>query len=171
MYLCRNIYLMNMKKLIYLLSILLFLSLDACSYAHGDISTGNDSTVTIPNNDGQVIKLTAESFKKLVWDYQKYPKDWKYNGDLPCLVDFYADWCRPCRMIAPIMEELAKEYKGKIRIYKVNTDEQRELSGIFNIRSIPVMLFVPKSGQPQMSVGALSKDAYVKVINSILNTK
>jgi thioredoxin len=149
----------------------ILISLIACSNTHGDKNPANESVPVEDKNDGQVIKLTSESFKKLVWNYEKYPKDWKYNGDLPCLVDFYADWCRPCRMVAPIMEELAKEYKGKIRIYKVNTDEQRELSGIFNIRSIPTMLFVPKSGQPQMSSGALSKEDYVKVINRILMTK
>jgi len=160
-----------MKKHFYILSLLIFMSLNACSNAHGDKSTGTDPMVIDPGDDGQVVKLTTESFKKLVWDYDKYPKDWKFKGDLPCLVDFYADWCRPCKMVAPIMEELAKEYKGKIRIYKVNTDEQRELSGIFQIRSIPTMLFVPKSGQPQLSVGALTKDAYVKVINSILSAK
>lgn len=149
----------------------IFLSFTTFSSTHGDKNTGNEPTLTNDKNDGQVIKLTAESFKKLVWNYEKYPKDWKYNGDLPCMVDFYADWCRPCKMVAPILEELAKEYKGKMRIYKVNTDEQRELSGIFKIRSIPTMLFVPKSGQPQMSSGALSKEAYVKVINEILKTK
>lgn len=160
-----------MKKYIYILSLLISMSFNSCINAHGDKSAGIDSTTITPNDDGQVVKLTAEGFKKLVWDYEKYPKDWKFKGDLPCMVDFYADWCRPCRMVAPIMDELAKEYKGKIRIYKVNTDEQRELSGIFNIRSIPTMLFVPKSGQPQMSIGALTKDGYVKVINSILNDK
>ncbi len=149
----------------------MLVSLIACSNTHGDKNPVNESAPVDDKNDGQVIKLTSESFKKLVWNYEKYPKDWKYNGDLPCLVDFYADWCRPCRMVAPIMEELAKEYKGKIRIYKVNTDEQRELSGIFNIRSIPTMLFVPKSGQPQMSSGALSKEDYIKVINTVLKTK
>jgi len=149
----------------------ILISLIACSNTQGDNDPANESAPVEDKNDGQVIKLTSESFKKLVWNYEKYPKDWKYNGDLPCLVDFYADWCRPCRMVAPIMEELAKEYKGKIRIYKVNTDEQRELSGIFNIRSIPTMLFVPKSGQPQMSSGALSKEDYVKVINRILMAK
>jgi thioredoxin 1 len=162
---------MIMKKHLYILSLLLLLSLNACSNAHGDKTSGTDPESLTLNNDGMVVKLTAESFKKLVWDYEKYPKDWKFNGDLPCLVDFYADWCRPCKMVAPIMDELAKEYKGKIRIYKVNTDEQRELSGIFQVRSIPTMLFVPKSGQPQISVGALSKDDYVKVINSILTIK
>jgi len=160
-----------MKKHIYILSLFILLSFNACSNAHGDKNSNADGTALTLDNDGLVVKLTAESFKKLVWDYEKHPKDWKYNGDLPCLVDFYADWCRPCKMVAPIMDELAKEYKGKIRIYKVNTDEQRELSGIFNIRSIPTMLFVPKSGQPQMSVGALTKDGYVKVINDILTKK
>ena len=118
-----------------------------------------------------MVKLTAESFQKLVWNYKKNPQDWVFLGDQPVIIDFYADWCRPCKMVAPIMEELSKEYKGKVRIYKVNTDEQRELAGLFNINSIPAMLFVPKNGKPQMTVGAQQKTAYIDMITKILQVK
>jgi thioredoxin len=107
-------------------------------------------------------------FKKLVWDYEKSPDVFTFLGDQPVVIDFYADWCRPCKMIAPIMDELAKEYKGKVRIYKVNTDEESELSRLFNIRSIPAILYVPKSGKPQMSVGMSNKETYMKTIQDVL---
>jgi thioredoxin len=153
------------------LLVLIFLSFGSCSNAHGDKTTVSDPSSTLDQNDGKVIKLTADEFKKLVWDYEKSPSVWKYNGSMPCLVDFYADWCRPCKMVAPIMDELAMKYKGKIRIYKVNTDEQRELSGVFQIRSIPTMLFVPKKGEPQMSSGALPKESYVEIIDKLISGK
>ncbi len=154
-----------MKKLTFLLLFSVALSLSACS---GNNTTGDNANTGTASTEGTVVKLTAESFKKLVWDYKKNPNEWVYAGDQPCIIDFYADWCRPCKMIAPIMEELSKEYKGKVRIYKVNTDEQRELAGLFNVSSIPAILFVPKNGKPQMSVGAMQKPAYVEAINSVL---
>ena len=111
--------------------------------------------------------LTSASFKQKVFDYEKN-KEWKYEGDLPCIVDFYADWCGPCKRVSPILEDLSKEYAGKIRVYKVNTDQERELSSAFQIQSIPSLLFVPKSGQPQMSMGAMGKEDFVKAINEVL---
>jgi thioredoxin 1 len=118
--------------------------------------------------DGAVNQMSTQMFSKLVWDYKKNPNEFTYNGDLPCIIDFYADWCRPCRMVAPIMEEFAKEYKGKIRIYKVNTDGEQELAQMFQIRSIPAVMFVPKKGKPQMSVGALPKESFKQMINEVL---
>ncbi|HKJ31168.1 MAG TPA: thioredoxin [Balneolales bacterium] len=114
--------------------------------------------------------LTKETFKEKVFNFDDN-KDWKFEGDLPCLIDFYADWCQPCKMIAPILEELAKEYEGKINIYKVNTEEQQELAGMFGIRSIPSILFCPKEGQPQMAMGALPKKSFIKAIDDILLEK
>lgn len=111
--------------------------------------------------------LTLDTFKEKVFNFEKN-QEWKYEGELPCIIDFYADWCGPCRMVAPVLEELSKEYQDKINIYKVNTEEQQELSSIFGIRSIPSMLFCPKDGQPQMSVGALPKQSIVQSINKIL---
>ncbi|MCX7696490.1 MAG: thioredoxin [Bacteroidales bacterium] len=115
--------------------------------------------------------LTAETFKQKVFNYDSN-SEWKFEGDLPCIVDFYADWCAPCRMVSPILEELAKEYEGKIRIYKVNTEEQQELAYVFGIQSIPSLLFCPKDGDPQIAVGALPKQTFIEVIESfLLNSK
>ncbi len=111
--------------------------------------------------------LTKDAFLKKVFNYEEN-KDWKYEGDLPCIIDFYADWCGPCKMVAPVLEELSKEYEGKINIYKVDTEHERELSAAFNIRSIPSILFCPKEGQPQMAMGALPKSSLIKAIQEIL---
>ncbi len=164
-----------MKKLSFLFMFLAAIHLQACTgnTAGGDNLAGDNQTAKSETGsaDGQVVKLTAESFQKLIWDYKKNPQEWVFKGDQPVIIDFYADWCRPCRMIAPIMTELSQEYKGKIRIYKVNTDEQRELAGIFNISSIPAILYIPKDGKPQMSVGAQQKDGYVEMIKTILKVQ
>jgi thioredoxin len=112
--------------------------------------------------------LTVETFKKNVFDYEKNPDKWVYEGKKPCVIDFYADWCKPCKLIAPIMEELANEYEGQVTIYKVNTEQQRELSRVFGIRSIPAVLFVPMEGQPQMSTGALPKETFKQAIDEFL---
>jgi len=114
--------------------------------------------------------LTKTTFTKKVFNYE-LNKDWKFEGNLPCIIDFYADWCGPCKMVAPILEELAKEYDGKINIYKVDTEAEQELAGAFGIRSIPSMLFCPVDGQPQMAVGALPKNSLVKAIDEVLLKK
>ena len=111
--------------------------------------------------------LTKESFLNKVFNFETN-KDWKFEGSLPCIIDFYADWCGPCKMVAPILEELSKEYDGRINIYKVDTEAEQELAMAFGIRSIPSMLFVPKEGQPQMAVGALPKDSLKGAINEVL---
>lgn len=114
--------------------------------------------------------LTTETFKKKIFNYE-INKDWKFEGDLPCIVDFYADWCAPCRIVAPILEELADEYSGKLNVYKVNTEEQQELAGLFGIHSIPSLLFIPKDGQPQMAMGALPKDTFKKAFKEVLKVE
>lgn len=111
--------------------------------------------------------MTKDMFLKDVFDYEN-KKEWEFQGELPCVIDFYADWCGPCKMIAPVIEDLSKEYAGKVNFYKVNTESEMELSGVFGIQSIPSLLFVPKSGKPQMSAGALPKDALKKVIEQEL---
>ncbi len=111
--------------------------------------------------------LNTETFKNKVFNYETN-KEWKFEGDKPCLIDFYADWCGPCKMVAPVLEELSKEYNGKIDIYKVNTEDQQELSAMFGIRSIPSILFVPKEGQPRMAMGALPKESFKKAFKDIL---
>ena len=113
--------------------------------------------------------LTKETFQEKVFNYEQN-QEWKFEGSLPCLIDFYADWCGPCKMVAPILEELSKEYEGKINIYKVDTEAEQELASVFGIRSIPSMLFCPANGQPQMAMGALPKDNLKQAIDEILLT-
>jgi thioredoxin len=114
-----------------------------------------------------VEHLTTDSFKEKVFNYETN-KEWKYSGELPAIIDFYADWCGPCKMVAPVLETLSKEYEGKLAIYKVNTDKEQELSAVFGIQSIPSILFVPKEGQPQMAMGALPKASFVTAIKDLL---
>ena len=111
--------------------------------------------------------LTKESFKQKVFNYEA-GQDWKFEGELPCIIDFYADWCGPCRAVAPVLEQLQTEYSGKIQIYKIDTEAERELAGMFGIQSIPSLLFVPKEGQPQMAQGALPKETFKKAIADVL---
>ena len=111
--------------------------------------------------------LTTDTFKEKVFNYEKN-KDWTFEGEIPCIIDFYADWCGPCKMVAPVLEELAKEYEGKVDIYKVDTEAQQELAGLFGIRSIPSILFVPMGEQPQMAMGALPKESFVDAIKNVL---
>lgn len=113
------------------------------------------------------IQLDAEGFKEKIFDYSK-DEEWKYKGSLPAIVDFYADWCGPCKAVAPVLEELAIEYSDKLVIYKVDTDKEAELSGLFGIQSIPTLLFVPVNGQPMMQKGAIPKNAFKQVIEERL---
>lgn len=114
------------------------------------------------------IELTKKAFLEKVANFEESPKEWKFLGNKPCLIDFYADWCGPCKMVAPILEELSAEYAGKVDFYKINTEKEQELSAAFGIRSIPSLLFCPKTGKPQMSMGAMSKADLKKAIDDIL---
>lgn len=111
--------------------------------------------------------LTLETFKEKVFDFEK-SQEWNFSGERPAIIDFYADWCGPCKMVAPILEELSKEYQGKVDIYKIDTDKEQQLAGMFGIRSIPSILFIPKEGQPQMAQGALPKPTMKKAIEEVL---
>lgn len=129
--------------------------------------------MVIPLIAKEIIKpehLTLESFKEKVFDFEA-DTEWNYEGELPAIIDFYADWCGPCRRIAPIMEELAEEYEGKVNIYKIDTEDQKQLAGMFGIRSIPAILFIPMEGQPQMTTGESPKAEFVKKINEILKVE
>jgi len=115
----------------------------------------------------KVVHLTTQEFKEKVFNYED-SKEWKYAGKLPAIIDFYADWCGPCKMVAPVLEELAREYSGKIMVYKVDTENEQELASVFGIQSIPTLLFVPTEGQPQAAMGALPKHTFEQVIKDIL---
>ena len=115
-------------------------------------------------------KMTKETFLEKVFNFEKN-KEWKYEGDVPCIIDFYADWCGPCKTIAPLLEVLSEEYEGKINIYKVDTEVEQELSAAFAIRSIPSMLFCPMDSEPQMAQGALPKDEFERIIKNVLGVE
>jgi len=115
-------------------------------------------------------KLTSEEFKAKVFDFAQN-KEWKYAGDKPCIVDFYADWCGPCKMIAPVLDELSQKYAGKLEVYKIDTDQEQDLAAAFAIQSIPSMLFIPMEGKPQMAQGALPKDVLEKAIADVLKVQ
>lgn len=117
-----------------------------------------------------VEHLTKETFLNKVFNFEKN-KDWKFEGTKPCIIDFYADWCGPCKMVAPVLEELAKDYDGKLDVFKVNTEEEQELASAFGIRSIPSFLFVPAEGQPQMAMGALPKETFVQAFKDVLGVE
>ena len=114
--------------------------------------------------------LTKETFLKKVFNFQEN-KEWKFEGDKPCIIDFYADWCGPCKMIAPILEEISEEYKGKIDVYKVDTEVEQELAAAFAVRSIPTLLFCPMDEMPQMAQGALPKHNLEEVIKDVLKVE
>ncbi len=172
-----------MKKIVLLFGLAVFL-FAACGQgnngeakAQKEVSKAPEHKVEVESDDlqlndkketkeGAVKYLTTEAFKKLVWNYEESPEKWVFKGELPVVIDFYADWCRPCKMVAPIMEELAEKYKGKVNFYKVNTDKERELSRVFQIKSIPSILFVPQKGDPKFSVGAMQKEDYIRAIES-----
>jgi thioredoxin len=114
--------------------------------------------------------ITSQDFKDKVFNYEE-SQEWKFKGERPAVIDFYADWCAPCRMVAPIIEELSTEYNGKIDFYKVDTEAQQELAGVFGIRSIPSILFIPVEGQPQMSTGALPKTSFKQAFKDIFSVE
>ena len=116
----------------------------------------------------KVKQLTYKEFTKKVWDFEKDPSTFVYKGKLPAVIDFYADWCGPCRRVAPIMEKIAEEYDGKLLVYKVNVDQEKELSAAFQVKSIPMVLFIPMEGQPMMQVGAMQEAEYKKVVEEHL---
>mgnify|MGYP006288439885 CR=1 FL=1 len=114
--------------------------------------------------------LTVESFKEKIFNYDQN-KEWVYEGELPAIIDFYADWCGPCKMIAPVLEEISQEYEGKLHVYKVDTESEQELAAAFGIQSIPSLLFIPMDDKPQMAMGALPKPSLVKAIQEVLKVE
>lgn len=116
----------------------------------------------------KVTHLTYKEFISKVWDFEKNPSTFVFKGKIPAIVDFYADWCGPCRKVSPIMEKLAQEYEGRVAIYKINVDQEKDLASVFQVRSIPMVLFIPLKSQPMMQVGAMSEADYKKVIEEQL---
>lgn len=157
-----------MKRIVFFLSIGLVFLFSNCNAGNPEKTTSN--AVTSSSESGAVNILTNEIFKQKIFNYE-VNKDWKFEGNLPVIIDFYADWCGPCRQLSPRIEEIAKEYAGKIIVYKVNTDKERELSQKLGIQSLPTLLFIPMKGQPQATMGALPKETLVKAVNEVLLVK
>lgn len=159
-----------MKKIIGLSFLVIAILVTSCNAQPGKNNEGEKQTKNEKVEVGTVVHLTKETFQKNVFNYQ-VNKEWRYEGNKPAIIDFYADWCAPCRMVSPIVEELAKEYSGKIVVYKVDTEKERELAQNLGIQSLPTLLFVPLNGQPQAALGALPKEELVKAINDVLLVK
>ena len=164
-------------KSILLVVVAFFFTMVACSnQGNNNSSNTTEANTTKANNNKtgnimstvKTINLTRADFLKKVANFEETPDKWVYLGDKPAIIDFYADWCGPCKVIAPILEELAAEYEGQIYIYKVDTEAEQQLAGEFGIRSIPSLLFVPMDEDPQMAQGALPKDAFKQAIEEVL---
>lgn len=154
---------MKINLSVFIVSILL-LSAGCTGKGRGNPATAGN----VVSKEGGAINIDRAAFLAKVYNFEKYPDRWVFEGDLPVIVDFYAEWCAPCRMIAPILDDLAREYEGRIRIYKVDTDQERELARIFNVRTLPTLLFIPLHGRPQMTMGALPKESFRQVIEEFL---
>lgn len=162
-----------MKYIILFLFSVAVLSLTACQQTkHGAVSqAAKDEQRTadaVTKNKARVRELSAEEFKQLVMNYEIHPQEWVYEGKHPALIDFYATWCGPCKAMAPVVEEIAEKYVGKIDVYKVDVDKEEELAALFGIQSIPSLLLVPMEGKPQMSVGALGRQELDKAVQTVL---
>lgn len=155
-----------MKKTIILLAIGFTLLFSNCNAGNPAKTNNNANSST----SGDVIVLTNEIFKQKIFNYEKN-KEWKYEGNLPVIIDFYASWCGPCRILSPRVEEIAKQYAGKIVVYKVDTDAEQILAQSMGISSLPTLLFIPVKGQPKASMGAVPKESLVKAINEVLLVK
>ena len=151
------------KRVLFLTVGILSLLLAACETK----AINNDKK----GNKMKTIELTKSDFLKKIVNYEKNPEEWIYLGDKPAIIDFYASWCGPCKMVAPILEELAAEYEGEIYVYKGNTEQEQELAALFNIRSIPSFLFIPMNDKPQMAMGAMPKSSFKEAIDGVLLKK
>ncbi len=149
-----------MKKSFLFLIIILPLMFNECK-------ADNPASPLKTNTTDSVVPMTNETFKKMIFNYE-VNKDWKFEGSKPAIIDFYADWCPPCRQLSPLVEEIAKEYAGKIDVYKVDTDKETTLAQALGITNLPTLLFIPAKGKPQSTMGALPKESLVKAINEIL---
>ncbi len=160
-----------MKRISSIVILTLTIGFLSCTNLQGN--QGNTEVKTTNSNEhvdenGAPEYLTYETFLEKVWNFEENPEEWVYKGEIPCVIDFYADWCKPCRMVAPIMDDLAKDYDGKVKIYKIDVDKEKRLAQVFQVRSIPAVLFSPKQGKPMMQAGALPKDQYIRIIEDNL---
>lgn len=164
---------MNYKKKSVLLIIVMALAVGAFATIIYNNKSGVPSTKEVINNKNEsnmkTIQLTKSEFMKRVANLESNPTEWKYLGDRPAIIDFYATWCGPCKAMSPALEEIAKEYDGKVYVYKVDVDSERELAAMFGIRSIPTLLFVPMNEQPQRVSGALPKSELKQIIGEVLH--
>ena len=156
----KRLYLKKMKKLVFILAVAV-ISLQSCNSSQAK-SNGNESSSAVTpaetvsqNNgaEGGSIKLNKAKFLAEVWDYENSPKEWKFKGTKPAIIDFYADWCGPCKIAGPILEEISKDYAGKVVVYKIDTQVEQELAAVFGIQGIPAFLYIPVNGKPSMTSG------------------
>lgn len=150
---------MKMRKTVFVTVMALLLGMTAC---------GQNRSGSKKEKSMKVMELNAEEFRRQVYDYEKNSDAWKYEGQLPAVIDFYATWCGPCKMMAPVMETLAGEYEGKVRFYKIDVDKEKRLAALFGVRSIPTFLFIPMNGQPQHAMGAMDIGQMRKIIDGTL---
>jgi thioredoxin 1 len=162
--------LINMKRtlLVVLSGAFLALTTLACSSANSENAAAASNSEVAEKGEVKPEYLTVETFKEKVWNYEANPQEWVYEGTEPAIIDFYADWCRPCRMVAPILDEISKDYAGKVKVYKIDTQVERELAAVFQVSSIPAFLYIPLEGQPQMDRGFKDKAAFERVISEVL---
>ncbi len=170
-----------MRKIVFILAVAVF-SLQSCSSSQAK-NNGNDEKQVLAQTvsaeataEGGSTKLTKEKFLAEIWDYQSSPKEWKYKGDKPAIIDFYADWCGPCKIASPILEEISNEYAGKVKVYKIDTDVERELAQVFGIKGIPAFLYIPMEGKPVMTSGVArtkedTKKMFTENVEKILLSK
>jgi thioredoxin 1 len=172
-----------MKKLVFIMTIAVF-SLYSCNSGQAKNKKSENSeqsatqvqtvadkaSVTENSAEGGSILLSKNVFLEKVWDYNNSPQEWNYKGDKPAIIDFYADWCGPCKIASPILEEISHEYAGKIYVYKIDTEKERELASVFGIRGIPAFLYIPVEGQPVMMSGiARTKEDTKKMFRDNIN--
>lgn len=160
-----------MKKIGLFGALAIFLLMCACSTNDKTTDLSTEANLIEEPESKKEVKpehLTKQTFIEKVFDYENNPDVWVFKGDKPCIIDFYATWCGPCKKIAPILDELSKEYEGKVNIYKIDIDKEKELANAFGISSVPALLFCPKENQPQMVNGGIPKETFVQIINDVL---
>ncbi len=158
-----------MRKIVPIIVLMASFLVLSCNSIKGN-QEGDNIAITHKNSAASVTpeELTYTAFLEKVWNFEKHPKEWIYEGNEPSVIDFYAVWCGPCKRVAPIMDEMAKKYDGKVKFYKVDVDKESKLASAFRIRSIPAVLFIPTHGKPMMQVGLLPHNTYVRIIDEQL---